>query len=450
MRPLTFAGVWLLLLWCAYTQAVTVNSGSAFVVSANGYLLTCKHLIDGAGKIVVTLQGKPYEAMVAAIDADHDLALLKIGKTGLLPLQCTATTGITLNQLVYAAGYRYWSMDGTGFSVLKGVFTRKGTEDEPVVVADIPVDRGNSGGALLNADGQLIGMLDDTHPAHAIPFVLIQRWLKGQNITVPVAKGPISQNEKEMIPAVQSSIAQLTIWTKVDTASSIERINPIDGAVMIYIPAGPFILGANSLRDDNGILITDPREFLHPQRTVNIPGYWISKYEVTQGQFKQFMRTKSEEHVARINKVMAMRGETDQHPCIYIWWDGADEYAKWAGGTLPTEAQWEKAARGTDGRLYPWGNDWDTKKCVYQTRTRAVGSVPADCSPFGCMDMCGNAAEWCWGQFEKNDDVPAVIHGGCTDLFDAYEMTLVIRISGRHPAGNDISRGIRYVINLPN
>ncbi len=93
-------------------------------------------------------------------------------------------------------------------------------------------------------------------------------------------------------------------------------------------------------------------------------------------------------------------GWIDNHPMAKVHWYDAAAFAKWVGGSLPTEQQWEKAARGTDGRKYPWGDTFDAAKCVCSVvvkrlNTEPVGSLKSGASPYGCMDMAGNIWEWC-------------------------------------------------------
>jgi formylglycine-generating enzyme required for sulfatase activity len=123
-------------------------------------------------------------------------------------------------------------------------------------------------------------------------------------------------------------------------------------------------------------------------------------------------------------------GWIDNHPMVNVWWDDAQGFCKWAGLSLPTEEQWEKAARGTDGRMYPWGNDWDARRCVCSvspanaTSPAPVGSLPSGASPYGCLDMAGNVWEWCADWFDDTRE-HRVLRGGAwyhvhSDCFRAY------------------------------
>ena len=169
------------------------------------------------------------------------------------------------------------------------------------------------------------------------------------------------------------------------------RINPKDGAEMVWVPAGEFLVGD-----------TDKGMMLHPQSKVYMDGYWMYKYEVTVAQYRKFCEATNREMPKAPDW-----GWKDDHPMVNVTWQDAADYAKWAGVSLPTEAQWEKAARGTDGRIYPWGNKWDASKCANGTgndvkSTQPVGSYASGASPYGCMDMSGNALEWCSDWYDKN------------------------------------------------
>lgn len=179
---------------------------------------------------------------------------------------------------------------------------------------------------------------------------------------------------------------------EVGTPSTIGQ----EEAPMILIPAGEFIVGSIEGEGFNDE---------HPPVTLDLDTFYIDKSEVTNAQFALFMEA------AGHRAPMYWDDEKYNHPTqpvIGVTWFDADAYAKWAGKRLPTEAEWEKAARGTDGRMYPWGNEWDSLKC-----NSAIGADGRQCpspvasfgegaSPYGVMDMAGNVWEWCADWYGSN------------------------------------------------
>jgi len=461
MRLLVICG--LLMAMVAPVSAVPVGAGSAIVLTASGLLLTNADAVKDTGRIVVTLEEKTYAASVEQVNAALDVALLRIQATDLVPLPLADPGNIAVNDAIFAAGYQPLSMEGKGFQVVAGKMTTAKLPTAVIFVADVPVHSGNTGGPLLNARGGFVGVLNARSKSHASDGRSILKWLEQCNI--PYATSPAVQMDRLATAArmLKSSVALLTIWSQyAPIEDPIERINPIDGARMVFVPGGESTVGVDSLKDENGIpiessyyvpklqhVINYRRSFSFPRRKVTLPGFWIYKYEVTLGQWGRFLSAINyDAAVVQLKKQMEMYGYTDQYPCYYVWWHEADAYARWAHAALPTEIQWEKAARGTDERLYPWDNLWERTRCAFDT-IYPVGSFKTDLSPYGCFDMGGNVAEWCWGQYEKDDDIPAVIRGGSHPLTAAYCYTTVFRMSGRPVAGYDIRRGFRCVVNLP-
>ena len=171
---------------------------------------------------------------------------------------------------------------------------------------------------------------------------------------------------------------------------------PID-AVMVTVPAGDFTMGSN---DDDS----------KPAHQVYLNAFSIDKYEVTNAQYKQCVDAgkcsppaKSE---SRTRNWYYGVPKYNNYPVIYVSWDDAKRYCAWAGKRLPTEAEWEKAARGTDGRIYPWGNSFDARKLNSSEGgkgdTTAVGSYPDGASPYGALDMAGNVSEWVADRYDEN------------------------------------------------
>jgi formylglycine-generating enzyme required for sulfatase activity len=161
-------------------------------------------------------------------------------------------------------------------------------------------------------------------------------------------------------------------------------------SLMIEIPAGPFVMGS-----DEG----DPDET--PAHEVDLPAYEIDQFEVTNAQFAQFvaeMDYQTDAEKAGIGNWRDFAGGKDNHPVVKVSWNDAKAFCEWAGKRLPTEAEWEKAARGDDGRLYPWGDEWEASSANVKESgfrgTTAVGSFAAGASPYEVMDMAGNVWEW--------------------------------------------------------
>ncbi len=163
--------------------------------------------------------------------------------------------------------------------------------------------------------------------------------------------------------------------------------NPVDGAEMVYVPAGKFIMGP-----------CEPGKAWN----VSLDAYWIYKTEVTVAQYRRYCET-----VGMQMPDAPELGWKADHPIVNVSWEDARSYCDWAGVALPTEAQWEKAARGTDGRTYPWGYKFDRGKCLSsdgseRDTTAPVGSIPSGASPYGCLDMTANVWEWCADRYQKD------------------------------------------------
>ena len=168
-------------------------------------------------------------------------------------------------------------------------------------------------------------------------------------------------------------------------AADTSSIEARDGAEMVLVPAGEFIMGSVDGDADEA-----------PPRRVTLPAYYIDRFEVTHAQYAKFVaETKHPAPIDWPNGIMPPKRA--RYPVVNVTFADADAYAQWAGKRLPTEAEWEKAARGTDGRLFPWGNA-ATNRTAWgefgKEHTWPVGSFTNDVSPCGALDMAGNVWEW--------------------------------------------------------
>ncbi len=205
------------------------------------------------------------------------------------------------------------------------------------------------------------------------------------------------------------------------------------------VPAGDFWYGENDTK-----------------KRIYLPTFHISKHPITNAQYERFCRTTGQEKPRHWEDGRIPSGKAN-HPVVHVSWDDATAFCRWATRVedkpvaLPTEEQWEKAARGTDGRKYPWGNDWKENHCnSYEAKNRgtmAVGTYsPRGDSPYGCVDMAGNVWEWADSWYDETRRRYRVLRGGSWGLNRAYA-----RAASRfsyHPARDDFF-GFRVVVRRP-
>jgi formylglycine-generating enzyme required for sulfatase activity len=263
-----------------------------------------------------------------------------------------------------------------------------------------------------------------TIPAHSAAVPTGTAEVLPPTATVPPPTPTAEPSPTATLPPTAPPVPSVTPLppTPTDTATPTlgigsNRTIEIDQMVQVYVPAGDFLMGAAATDKEAKTTIAGGRAYPEiPQHTVYLDGYWIDKYEVTNRQYALCVAAGA----CQLPWVTSSytydkyygNPEFDNYPVIWVNWFKARDYCTWAGRRLPSEAEWEKAARGTDGRMYPWGNEpLDGTRAnfcdVNCTRTHAygpindgypdtapVGSYPAGASPYGAMDMSGNVWEW--------------------------------------------------------
>ncbi len=270
------------------------------------------------------------------------------------------------------------------------------------------------------------------------------------------------------VEAASTADPSVTASALVAVVAVTTTTNATDGATLVWVPTGPFQMGSPAS-------VGYPQE--SPARVVTQDGFWIGQYEVTVAQYQAFCTATHR----TLPAAPAWGWDDTTHPMVNVSWDDAAAYAVWVGGALPTEAQWEKAARGTDGRNYPWGgrataaditNGWDPSCCANLSNSAPlpmsgmqdgpwpVGTFVQGVSPYGAWDMAGNVWEWCRDWYAPGYDPTAttnptgpttgsyrVLHGGSWN-----DIAVSCRCAFRYflaptDAGN--YAGFRYVIAAP-
>ena len=227
-----------------------------------------------------------------------------------------------------------------------------------------------------------------------------------------------------------------------------ETTNGSDGQTLVWVGGGSFMMGS-----DEGL------EQERPVHRVTMDGFWIGQCEVTNAQYRAFCD-------ATGRTFPPESGEGDDHPVEYVNREDAWDYCQHYGYALPTEAQWEYAARGPAAPAYPWGDEWDEQKCCNwfnegpTYRTFPVGSFPTGASWCGALDMAGNVWEWCADRYDPNyydvspelnppgpqeeEGQPGVLRGGSLSSFE-FNCRAAFRCCDFYPVNTLSGGGFRVV-----
>ena len=274
--------------------------------------------------------------------------------------------------------------------------------------------------------------------------VAVTAWLSGRgNDGMPIAPSQTTDPRRAplsvaatLAPSAPPEAPMPMLTPEPATGIGSTTVSERDGMTLVYVPAGEFLMG--SADADTGAASDEM-----PQHAVTLEAFWIDRTEVTAAQYRACVTS------GKCGEPRCAGAGKGDHPVVCVSWQDAANYCAWAGRRLPAEAEWEKAARGTDGRKYPWGNaSPECAKANYRGKeggcvggTAAVGSYPAGASPYGALDMAGNVWEWVNDRYDSsyyssspnsNPQGPAAgtsrgLRGGAWYYGGNY-----LRVAGRH------------------
>ncbi len=436
-------------------HGVAHSNGDGFLVTADSY---CEELFEtslGIETVVKWLKDLKVKKSLLLLDACRETFQVNkgINKDG---LKAERFEQAEVAAVFYATRSGWFSYEDTEGRF--GVFSRyiidglkggadstqiEGNEDGIVTFSELAsyVEIGVSDWALDKGKKQrpYTGIFGEKYGDLALSAYQKKGYVEKEG--VEIKEQIISDDKPADVKAVESKG-----WRVYENDNGFWEAEYEDGIVMVYIPEGEFTMGSNDGEDDE-----------KPPHQVYLDGYWMGKTEVT---FEQYDKYCAE---AGKTKPDDRRWGRGTRPIIYVSWNDADEYCKWLSEKiglkfkLPTEAQWENAARGIKGRKYPWGNKEPDEALANfggkVGKTTPVGSYPQGASPYGILNMAGNVWEWCndWcGGYDagrqKNPKDPEngtyrVVRGGGWDYYASY-LRCAYRYYGR-PSNRFSSLGFR-------
>jgi formylglycine-generating enzyme required for sulfatase activity len=380
----------------------TANVGTGFIVRLDKeavYIVTAAHVVAGDTHPKVeffTKRNLPVTAEVLGLEGDDEvrgLALLVVKGSEILPKGLTALSlagaaRLTGGEDIMVIGF---PRNAGPWAVVKGnISSRQGRD----IYFSPSVDSGHSGGPIVQGGkvGGVVGAGDQS-VGRGVIARSVQDYVEGFGITAQESTGS-SSSSVSSAPVLPPPVAEAKPAPRQQMQG--REITGRDAAPMVLIPAGEFWMGSP---DGEGA------KHEHPRHQIYLDAFYMDKFEVTVSRYAEFVRATDSAKPEDLDQAdLSRHGNL---PVVSVDWQSAKAYCEWAGKRLPTEAEWEKAARGTDGRIYPWGNepptaklanfgywDWKLFSNSYDKFLTAVNNYEAGKSPFGLHHMAGNAWEW--------------------------------------------------------
>ncbi|GKS57478.1 hypothetical protein YTPLAS18_10050 [Nitrospira sp.] len=368
------------------------RTGTGFIVRLEedlAYIITSAHVVTGDVAPRVEFFTKRNVGVAAEVvnvegsDPLRGLALLLVTGTvpkGVAALPLASGRQVSVGEEILVIGFP----SGAGpWNITRGnIGSRQGRD----LYFSPPVDEGNSGGPIIQ-NGKVVGLVagGGLTIGQGVLSTSLQSYLDGFDVN-PQARIP------ETVTALPSPLSRPP---EPPAAQPAGEIVGNDGAPMVLVPAGEFWMGSPEAQGDD-----DER----PRHRVYLNSFYIDKYETSVSRYAKFMQAAGRKAPTYWDQV-----KLEEHgnlPVVGVDWSDAEVYCRWAGKRLPAEAEWEKAARGTDGRTYPWGNEEPTSaranfgrdflsvKNPYEERLAPVDSLEAGRSPYGVHHLAGNVWEW--------------------------------------------------------
>jgi formylglycine-generating enzyme required for sulfatase activity len=380
-----------------------LSAGTAFAVDRAGstaYLVTCAHVIKAVGRDQVCVEGLP--ARVEALgdpEGPDDLAVLSAELPRARPLRLSPS-----------------SPDGGEILVV----------GYTPVVGGATVARSHGGLGELTVMRSIPGRLQERTQVQSRGRPAVPVWMlsTSEDLTEGISGGPVIDGDSREVVGVASlswfgqgraiaiAVGALDkLWPA--GTDRLRGARSVRGIEFVPVPGGTFPMGTSEGRAAELAQLKTAGNFLSekPAAPVSIPGYYISRHVITNSQYAEFTGATGH-RVPQAQDSMSQDVSwhpltrrppegMDDYPVVLVSWHDAAAYCAWLGGRLPTEAEWEKAARGTNGREWPWGDQWDPARCNTAEGRPVPGLMPvgrfspAGDSPYQVADMSGNIWEWC-------------------------------------------------------